>query len=197
MKVRCLIYLLSLAPALLPAQEKGTSATLIYPGPVYTEIKQYLTLTDGQLQSIQTVLDSRNQVLQNLYNQINQKNQTLYQLLNSDTGSAAQLGQLLLDIRNLQKQLPLSDGPYKTQALNVLTADQKAKLPKLAEALQLQPTAGEAGMLLLIDYPQYVAYPTDFGSGIGSATGAGSASGVLTPALAIAPRLSVLPPANR
>ena len=73
--------------------------------------------------------------------------------------SAAQLGQLLLDIQALQKELPLTDAPFKSQALNVLTADQKAKLPKLSEALQLQSAAGQAGVLLLIDYPQYAGPP--------------------------------------
>jgi hypothetical protein len=128
---------------------------LIDPGTTYTEVKQYLSLTDGQMQSLQAILDNRNQALQNIYTQINQKNQTLYQLVNSESGTGAQLGQLMIDIHNLQKQLPLNDAPYKTQALNVLTAEQKTKVPKLTEALQLQTTAGEAGMLLLIDYPAY------------------------------------------
>lgn len=150
MKARFLISLIFILPVLLPGQDQGT---LIYPGPVFTEIKQYLSLTDAQMQSLQAIQDSRDQASQNIYNQISQKNQTLYQILNSDSGSAAQLGQLLLDIHNLEKQLPLVDGPYKTQSLAVLTADQKAKLPKLSEALQLQATAGQAGMLLLIDYP--------------------------------------------
>jgi Spy/CpxP family protein refolding chaperone len=173
MKFRFLTSLLFIAPALLPGQDKG--GTLLYPGPNYTEIKQYLSLTDAQMQSLQSILDNRNQALQNLYNQINQKNQTLYQLLNSDSGTAAQLGQLMIDVRNLQKQIPLADGPYKTQALNVLTAEQKAKLPKLSEVLQLQNTAIQAGMLLFIDYPQYVG-PPGILAGVFSATGASSAS---------------------
>src|SRR5262249_6581252 len=127
MKLRSICCLLFLA-ALLSGQDKGTGT----PVAAYTELKQYLGLTDAQLQSLQTILESRGQTVKNIYTQISQKNQTLSQLLNSDGGTAAQLGQLLLDIRSLQKQLPLNDAPYKTQAVGVLTADQKNKLPKLA-----------------------------------------------------------------
>ena len=165
MKPTLFISILFIAPALLLGQNTGAGSTgpsgttLIFPGPYFTDVKAYLSLTDAQMQSLQSIYDSRNQGQQNLYTQISQKNTTLYQLLEAGNASAAQLGQLMLDIQALQKQLPLVDGPFKTQALNVLTPDQKAKLPKLSEALQLQNTAGQAGMLLLIDYPRYVGTP--------------------------------------
>ncbi len=176
MKSRMFATLLLLAPALLPAQDKG-GGTTIYPSPAYTEIKQYLSLTDGQFQAVQAILDNRNQAIQAIYTQIYQKNDLLYQLLNSDSGTAGQLGQLLIDIRNLQKQIPLSDVPYKAQVLAVLTAEQKAKLPKLSEVLQLTGTASEAGSLLFIDFPQYVTSP------VIAATGAGSANATPRPLL--------------
>jgi hypothetical protein len=179
MKLRILCSLLFLAPALLSGQDKGMGS----PVAAYTELKQYLSLTDAQLQSLQTILDNRSQAVQNIYTQISQKNQTLSQLLNSDSGTAGQLGQLLLDIRSLQKQLPLNDSPYNTQAVGVLTADQKAKLPKLAEALQLQSAAGQAGMLLLIDTP-VTGPPGILPVGLGTV----DRGFLLTPAVAIAPR---------
>lgn len=177
MKLRFLTALLCLGPALLPGQN---TALVINPGPNYVELKQYLSLTDAQVQSLQTILDNRNQAMQNIYTQINQKNDALYQLVNSDGGTAAQLGQFLIDIRNLQKQLPLLDGPYKTQSLNVLTADQKTKLPKLSEALQLQNTAWQAGALLLIDYPGYIGIPITMAAS--STTAAPVVGQVLPPA---------------
>jgi hypothetical protein len=179
MKLRFLCAALFLTPALLSGQDKGTGSAVT----AYTELKQYLSLTDAQLQSLQTILDNRSQAAQNIYTQISQKNQTLSQLLNSDSGTAAQLGQLLLDIRSLQKQLPLNDSPYKTQAVSVLAADQKAKLPRLAEALQLQAAAGQAGMLLLIDTP-LTGPPGILPIGLGTV----DRGFMLTPATAIAPR---------
>jgi hypothetical protein len=189
MKLRFLASVLLIAPAFLSGQDKGNPSIGVFV-PNYTEIKQYLGLTDSQLQSLQSVLDSRNQAMQNIYGQINQKYTTLNQLMNSDNATAAQLGQIMLDIRNLQKQLPLNDGPYKAQALNVLTADQKTKLPKLSEALQLQTTAGQAGMLLLIDYPQYVGSLIPL-AGTGAATGANGM--LLAPPAAAPTQLRLLP----
>ena len=180
MKIRFLCSMLFLGPALLSGQDKGTET------PAYAELKQYLSLTDAQLQSLQAILDNRSQAVQNIYTQISQKNQTLSQLLNSDSGTAAQLGQLLLDIRSLQKQLPLNDAPYKTQAVSVLTADQKAKLPKLTEALQLQAAAAQAGMLLLIDTP-VTGPPGILPIGLGTV----DRGFLLTPATAIARHASV------
>jgi hypothetical protein len=157
MKLRFLAPVFLFMPALIHAQ-KGTELSLI-PPQVFAEVKQYLGLTDTQMQSLQTIQDSRSRSLQSLYEQIGQKNQALYQLLSSDTGTAAQIGQLMLDIRMIEKQIPLADGPFKTQSLNVLTPEQKAKLPKLVEAASLQPAAGEAASLLLIDWPQYRILP--------------------------------------
>jgi hypothetical protein len=179
MKLPFICSVLFLTPALLSAQDKGTGTSV----PAYTELKQYLSLTDAQLQTLQTILDNRSQAVQNIYTQISQKNETLSQLLNSDSGTVAQLGQLLLDIRSLQKRLPLNDAPYKTQAVSVLTADQKTKLPKLAEALQLQTTAGQAGMLLLIETP-VTGPPGILPIGLGTV----DRGFLLTPATAIAPR---------
>jgi Spy/CpxP family protein refolding chaperone len=165
MRLRFLAPVFLLLPALLPAQ-KETQLSLI-PPQSYPDVKQYLGLTDAQMQSLQTIQDSRSRALQALYEQIGQKNQALYQLVNSDTGTAAQIGQLMLDIRALEKQIPLADGPYKTQSINVLTPEQKAKLPKLVEAASLQPAAGQAGSLLLIDWPQYRILPAGGAPGLG------------------------------
>jgi hypothetical protein len=165
----------------MPAQNStsgtstNTASILPYPGPVYyTELKQYLGLSEAQGQQLETVLKNRNEAQQNIWKQTADKNTQLYQLLESGTASAAQLGQLLLDIRNLEKQLPTLDGPFRAQALNVLNADQKTKLAKLDEALKLQNTASQAAMLLLLEYPQIIGgrpMPVDFGGGIGSAIG--------------------------
>src|SRR5215472_3515969 len=179
MKLRFLCSVLFLAPVLLSGQDKGTGTSV----PAYTELTQYLSLTDAQLQSLQTILDDRSLAVQSIYTKINLTNQTLSQLLNSYSGTASQLGQLLLDIRSLQKQLPLNDAPYKTQAVSVLTADQKTKLPKLAEALQLQAAAGQAGMLLLIDTP-VTGPPGILPMGLGTV----DRGFLLTPATAIKPR---------
>lgn len=172
MKFRLAFACLSLIAAIpLAAQDRA----VILPYPNFAELKQYLNLSDAQVQSLQSVMTARNQAQQSIYTQINQKNETLRQLLNAGTGTATQLGQLLLDINNLQKQIPQVDGPYKMQALNVLTADQKPKLGKLTEALQLQTTGYQAVTLLLIDSP-YTTFPVEPNFPIGGPVTAMSAT---------------------
>jgi len=90
----------------------------------------------------------------------------------------------MLDIRNLEKQAPTLEAPYRAQALNVLTADQKTKLARLDEALKLQNTASQAAQLLLLEYPRYIGLPmpVDSGGGIGN-SGVSAQSGVFLPAV--------------
>lgn len=164
--MRILTTLLILAtPALMPAQDTGLT---ILPAPYSNDAKQYLGLSDPQMQSLQTIVRNKDQAQQALWQQIGEKNRQLYQLLDAGTGSATQIGQLMLDIRNLEKQTPTLEAPYRQQALNVLTPDQKTKLGKLDEALKLQGTASQAAMLLLLEYPR-IGLPVPFeGGGIGS-----------------------------
>jgi hypothetical protein len=171
-----LTSLLLATAALLPAQETGIT---ILPAPAYTELKQYLGLSDAQTQSLESILRNRGQAQQAIFTQITEKSRQMYQLLENGSGSATQIGQLMLDVRNLEKQIPTVDGPYRTQAVNVLTADQKTKLAKLDEALKLQGTASQAAMLLLIEYQYPIGrpMPVDFGGGIGN-TGVTGVSGV-------------------
>jgi hypothetical protein len=157
MKMPLIRLILLCVPALLPGQE-AKPEILPYPGPVvpaFTELKTFLTLTDAQVQTLQNVMNSRNEASSAIYRQISEKYGQLYTLMNSDSATALQLGQLMVDIRNLQKQLPSVDGPFKTQARNVLTADQRNKLATLLQAIQLQTTAYQAVSLLLIDGPEY------------------------------------------
>ena len=83
-----------------------------------------------------------------------------------------------LDLR--QRRVPT---PILMLTARDLTADQKAKLPKLAEALQLQTAAGQAGILLLIDTP-VTGPPGILPIGLGPV----DRCFLLTPATAIAPR---------
>lgn len=186
--MRFLTTLLILAtPALLPAQDTGIT---ILPAPYYNDAKQFLGLSDPQMQSLTTIVKNKDQAQQAHWQQIAEKNQQLYQLLEAGTGSATQIGQLLIDIRNMEKQTPTLEAPYRQQAANVLTADQKTKLVKLDEALKLQNTASQAAMLLLLEYPR-IGLPMPLDST--SSTSSGAGIGIPFPA----GRISAVAPANR
>jgi hypothetical protein len=156
MRIPFLTSLLLATSILSPAQDKDIS---ILPVPSYNEVKQYLGLSEAQTQSLESILRNRNQAQQSLWQQIAEKNRTLYQLLETSGASAAQVGQLMIDIKNLERQMPTLEAPYRAQALNVLTADQKTKLARLDEALKLQQTASQAAMLLLLEYPRHIGLP--------------------------------------
>jgi len=127
--------------------------------PNYAQLKAYLNLTDAQMQSLTDILNSRNTAQQAIYKQISDKQNQLNTLLKNGTTDALTVGQLEIDINNLRKQLPLPSGNYRDSALGVLTADQKAKLPALVNALLLQQPAYQAVTLNLIDGPAPVALP--------------------------------------
>jgi hypothetical protein len=141
------------AATLAFAQEAVILPVPAVPVPAYADLKAYLTLTDAQVTALADVLHQRMQAEQVIRAEINQKQQTLNQLLASDSTDAARIGQLSIDIHQLLKKLPLNGDPYRSQALSVLTADQRAKLPALVTALRLQSAGWQAITLNLIDNP--------------------------------------------
>jgi hypothetical protein len=116
-----------------------------------TALIQYLGLSDAQVQALQGVQSNRNTANQAIYKQINDKQTAINSLIAAGSNDALQIGQLTLDINNLRKQLQTSGAPFREPALAVLTADQKAKLAGLTNALLLQPAAYQAVNLNLID----------------------------------------------
>ena len=145
------LMLSAAVPGLAPAQEVSI---LPYPLPVqrYSELMQYLGLTEAQATQLQTIATARNQAQQALYEQIGEKYRQIQALLNANTNDAAMVGRLTIEVNNLQKQR-IPTEPWRSQALNVLNAAQKQKLPTLQQAQQLQTPGWQAGALNLIDSP--------------------------------------------
>ncbi len=152
MKTRFLTLILTIGCGALWAQDP-VIAPIDRKLPEYTELKQHLLLTDAQVQSLSALLKTRQDAEQAIYTQIRQKQEAINNLLKAGSKDAVQIGQLTLDVYMLQKQLPVSGQPLRAAALNVLTAEQKNKLPTLTSALQLQTPAWEAVTLNLIDSP--------------------------------------------
>lgn len=167
-----------IATTLLYGQEIAPNVAIVSPLPPnpapYTDIKQYLALTDAQFQSLQDVQKSRVAADQAIYKQISDKQAAINSLLAAGSNDALQIGQLTLDISSLRKQLPTSGAPFRQSALAVLTQDQKNKLPGLTNVLQLQPAASQAIGLDLIDplsYPRIYLTPTPLPMPAGTSPG--------------------------
>ncbi|MBZ5583187.1 MAG: hypothetical protein LAQ30_13480 [Acidobacteriia bacterium] len=129
------------------------------PAPPITDLQTYLSLTDAQVQSLQNIQTQLRTSTASLRQQISQKEQGLRTALAAGSSSAATLGQFLLDIQGLQKQITQAQAGVQTQAAAVLTDAQKTKLQALSAAAQLQPQIREAEMVGLITPPQNSGVP--------------------------------------
>lgn len=144
----------ALALATTPMFGQAVSMPVVPPVQAYEKLKQFLTLSDAQVNSLKQILDTRRSAERAIYEQISTRQTELNKLLAAGSNDAANIGRLMVEINNLRRQLPTSGTPYRNQALSVLNDVQKAKLPQLVQALELQSTAGEAVYLNLIDYPR-------------------------------------------
>ena len=120
------------------------------PQPGITQLKAYLTLTDAQVQALQTIQSQLRTSTSALRQQIADKQTALSTNLAAGGASAAALGQLLLDVQALQKQISDAQAAAQPQAGAVLTPPQQTLLQALLAAAKLQPDIREAEMIGLI-----------------------------------------------
>jgi len=134
------------------------------------EVKAYLSLSDAQMQSIEQIRPQGGESLRTVMEQMHQKHQALSEALKTNK-DAATVGQLMLDVQALRKREQELQKNLHEQAVNLLTADQKAKLAKLEEAAKLSQTIEQATMLNLIARPEPaegdVLFFSPFGMGPG------------------------------
>ncbi|MCU1235856.1 MAG: hypothetical protein JWP63_3823 [Candidatus Solibacter sp.] len=123
------------------------------PAPSATELKSYLSLSDAQVTSLQTLQQNLHTSIAATMQQIQTKQRALDTQLAAGNTSAAIVGQELLDIQGLRKSVTTAQTASQSQALNVLTADQKTKLKALTDASALRPQVQEGLALGLIVPP--------------------------------------------
>jgi len=101
------------------------------PDPVAV-LKDFLGLSDAQLQQLKTLGDARNQAAQALQQQAMAAQQALGDALNAATPDPAAIGSALLAVRNVEKQFGDIQKAFKTGFEGLLTGDQKTKYASLA-----------------------------------------------------------------
>lgn len=146
MKARWITIMLAASAAVF-AQGHGTTQ------PRIDEVKAALVLTDPQVQALEKIQQQERDALATIRTGIDTKQQALSDLLQKGSTDANALGRLLVDIQALRTQLTQSQTPYRDQARNVLTADQKTKLKTLEDAAKLQDAIRQATFLNLIAPP--------------------------------------------
>ena len=151
-------YTLLAAATLSVSASAQVVSTLPAPAPapaqMYAAIKQYLTLSDAQVASLQQIQQNRQRAERAAYDQIRAKQVELDKLLQAGSNDSVTIGRLMVDINNLRRQAPTSTAPYKAQALAILNEVQKQKTAVLQQALELQSTAWQGVSLNLIDTPR-------------------------------------------
>ena len=139
-------FLPLLAGAVLFAQDAA-------PNPQPPDLRAFLNLSDAQIQNLVQLQQQKGQTLQPVVQQAVQTQQKLQQALSAPNPDPNTVGQLVIAMSKLGQQVQQIAGNFQQQAVNVLQADQKDKLPPLQLALELYPAATQAVSLGLLNTP--------------------------------------------
>ncbi len=116
------------------------------------QLKDYLGLSDHQLQDLKSVQSSFREAAQPLMQQIAEKMKAVREALKQDPN--ADVSQLRTDIAGLRDSVQNLRAEYRVRAQNYLTSEQTAKLAALQKALELMPAAHQALGLNLLEPPE-------------------------------------------
>jgi Spy/CpxP family protein refolding chaperone len=94
-------------------------------------LKDVLGLTDDQLAQIHALAQARGTATQALVTQMQAAQQALQTALTAATPDPTAVGNALLAIRNIEKQVEAAGDAFRAGVANVLTADQKAKVEQI------------------------------------------------------------------
>jgi Spy/CpxP family protein refolding chaperone len=90
-------------------------------------LKDVLGLTDAQLAQLHTLLDSRRTAAEALRAQIEAAQKAVHDAVEAATPDPTAIGNAILALQNLQKQVQSANESFKASFTAILTADQKAK----------------------------------------------------------------------
>lgn len=116
-----------------------------------TELKEILALSDQQVQDLQDLKTSLGEAVQADREQIRTLQMQLREELNAETPNAAIVGQLHVEITELNNKIADTRVDFGEDARAILTGEQLLALASLGQALALAAPARQAVGLNLID----------------------------------------------
>jgi hypothetical protein len=149
-------FILGLTAAVLLAQPTPRPRAAAAPG--IPAVKNYLGLSDQQVQQLVELRREEQQLLQPIREQMREKAQALSAARQAANPDPTTVGQLTLDLQNLRKQVAAIDEAYHAKALALLESAQKEKLDELAAAARRaergRPIVQGATLLNLLAAPE-------------------------------------------
>lgn len=130
-------------------------------------LKQYLGLTDAQVQQLRDLRKQQAESQRPAMEQIRDKQQQLREAVRATNPDAALIGQLTVDIKKLTESMMANRTDLQAKAQALLTPDQKTKMAALEQAQKLMPAAGQATALGLLAPPAGAAGKMGMGPGAG------------------------------
>ncbi len=118
------------------------------------DLKGFLGLSDEQTQSLLQLQQQKAQALQPVVLQVATAQQKLQQMLAASNPDPASVGQLVIAIAALGRQVQQIAAGFQLQASNLLDSDQATKLPPLQLSLALHHAALQAVSLGLLNAPE-------------------------------------------
>jgi Spy/CpxP family protein refolding chaperone len=121
------------------------------PGPPRLDaIREYLGLTDDQIQQIQRVRQDAIESNRTVAEPLREKERNLRALVESGTADAAAAGGLTLEIEALRTRMRDLADTVQQNVLALLSAEQLTRLGALQEAAKLRPAVDQASGLGLL-----------------------------------------------
>ncbi|MFH1574384.1 MAG: periplasmic heavy metal sensor [Acidobacteriota bacterium] len=120
----------------------------------FGELKEQLSLTDTQIESLKALLKAQREALKPQALELAQLGRQLREELQKDPVDAARVSRLRADIQARKNALEAVRSQNREQLRSVLSPDQVAVLAKFEEALGLQQAARQAAALGLIEAPR-------------------------------------------
>ena len=117
--------------------------------PALQAIAQFLQLRPEQTQAFARLLQARHDALAPALQQLQENAKHLEQLIDAG-GPAPEVGQLVLQIYAIQKQVMLGQQEFLKNVRNVLDSDQSKRLDAVQLAAQLQPILPAFAQLALL-----------------------------------------------
>lgn len=137
--------------------------------PAPTALKEFLGLTDTQVQQLIGLRKSLPDVMKPFAEQIREKQQALREEMQKTNPDPAKVGQLMVEVKQIREKMQAAREKLDDQAKALLTPAQKTKLAQLEAAQKLAPAIRQGVGLGLLDGPA--------GEGARRGDGAGPAMG--------------------